>query len=185
MKRSFVLPFAVAGIVLAAPLHEGAASRAQQKPATAQQKMASVDYLVGAWSCAHTVGTFSGKYTTAYSKVLGNLWLKQTYDFPPQQTAEGNEPAVTAETLMGYDERRQSWVRFFANSTGQHFAIRMTETGNGWSWKYVSFFKTTRPETPDADATFTKKSDTEYMIDGPTYPENGTQVTEHHSCHKL
>jgi hypothetical protein len=98
MKRSFALPFAIATIILAAPLHEGTASGAQQKPATAQQKMASVDYLVGAWSCAHTVGTFSGKYTTAYSKVLGNLWLKQTYDFPPQQTAEGNEPVVTAET---------------------------------------------------------------------------------------
>jgi hypothetical protein len=124
MKRSFSLPFTVAAIILAAALYEGAASRAQQKPATAQQKMASVDYLVGTWSCAHTVGTFSGKYTTAYSKVLGNLWLKQTYDFPSQQTAEGNEPAVTAETLMGYDERRQSWVRFFANSGGQYFAIR-------------------------------------------------------------
>jgi hypothetical protein len=97
MKRSFSLPFTVAAIILAAALYEGAASRAQQKPATAQQKMASVDYLVGTWSCAHTVGTFSGKYTTAYSKVLGNLWLKQTYDFPSQQTAEGNEPAVTAE----------------------------------------------------------------------------------------
>lgn len=185
MKRSFALPIAVAAVILAAPFHEGAASRAQQKTPTAQQKMASVDYLVGAWSCAHTVGTFSGKYTTAYSKVLGNLWLKQTYDFPRQQTAEGNEPAVTAETLMGYDERRQSWVRFFANSTGQYFAIRMTETDNGWSWKYVSFFKTTKPETPDADATFTKKSDTEYAIDGPSYEENGTRVTEHHSCRKL
>jgi hypothetical protein len=185
MKRSFTLPFAVAAIILAMPLHEGAASSAQQKTATAQQKMASVDYLVGTWSCDHTVGTFSGKYKTTYTKVLGNLWLKQTYDFPPQQFTGHTEPAVTAEALIGFDERRQAWVRFFANSTGQYFSIRMADTGNGWSYKYVSFFKTTKPETLDADATFTKKSDTEYLLDGPTYPENGTQVTEHHSCHKL
>jgi hypothetical protein len=61
----------------------------------------------------------------------------------------------------------------------------MTETGDGWAWKYVSFFKTQKPETPGADATFTKKSDTEYAVDGPTYPENGTLVTEHHVCKKM
>jgi hypothetical protein len=152
---------------------------------TAQQELASVNYLVGAWNCNHTVGTFSGKYTTAYSKILGDTWLKQTYDFPPQKTAGHEEPAITAEALMGYDERRQAWVRFFANSKGQYFAIRMTDTGNGWSWKYVSFFKRTTPETSDADATLTKKSDTQYVIDGPSYPLDGTQVTEHHTCNKM
>jgi hypothetical protein len=79
------LPIAVAAIIFSAPLHAGAVSRAQQKKATARQKMASVDYLVGSWSCAHTVATFSGKYTTKYRKVLGDLRLKQTYDFPPGQ----------------------------------------------------------------------------------------------------
>jgi len=158
---------------------------AQEKAATQQQKMASLNYLIGTWGCGHTVGSFSGKYTTNYTKVLGNLWLKQTYDFPPHQTADSNEPAITAETLIGYDERHQAWVRFFANSSGQYFAIRMTDTGNGWSYKYISFFPRTRPETADADATFTKKSDTEYVVDGPSYEDNGTRVTEHHSCHKL
>ncbi len=185
MKRTLGLSIGVAAIILAVLVYSNGAPAAQQKPATAQEKMASVDYLAGTWSCDHTVGTFSGKYKTTYAKVLGNLWLKQTYDFPPQQFTGHTEPAVTAEALIGFDERRQAWVRFFANSTGQYFPIRMTETDNGWSYKYVSFFKTTRPETAEADATFTKKSDTEYLIDGPTYPENGTQVTEHHSCHKL
>jgi hypothetical protein len=184
MKRNLALPSAVAALVLVTLVCPDAITTAQQK-ATAREKMASVNYLVGNWSCAHTVGTFSGKYTTTYTKVLGNLWLKETYDFPPQQTAERTEPAIAAEALIGYDEYRQAWVRFFANSLGQYFSIRMTETGNGWSYKYISFFKTTKPETPEADATFTRKSDTEYLIDGPTYPENGTQVTEHHSCHKL
>jgi hypothetical protein len=153
-----------------------------QKPATAQQKLASVNYLIGDWSCEHTVGTFSGKYKTTYAKVLGGLWLKQTYDFPPEAA---KQPAITAETLMGYDERRQAWVRFFANSLGQYFPIRMTDTANGWTWKYVSFFKRMTPETAEPDATFTRKSDTQYLIDGPSYEQNGTQVTEHHVCHKL
>jgi len=152
---------------------------------TAQEKLRSVDYLVGNWSCNHTVGSFSGKYTTTYKKTLGDLWLKQTYDFPPQHTAQSNEPAITAETLIGYDERRQAWVRFFANSKGQYFAIRMNDTGSGWSWKYVSFFKRMTPETPDPDATLTKKSNTEYVIDGPSYQLNGTRVTEHHMCEKM
>jgi hypothetical protein len=188
MSRNLALPIAIAVAALIVPgIVDGHAAPAAQPGATAarQQKIASVDYLVGSWSCAHTVGTFSGKYTTAYAKVLGNLWLKQTYDFPPEQAAGRVSPAVAAEALIGYDEPRQAWVRFFANSLGQYFAIRMTETADGWSWKYVSFFKTTRPETPDADATLTKKSATEYTIDGPSYQENGTRVTEHHSCRKL
>ena len=40
-------------------------------------------------------------------------------------------------------------------------------------------------EQPDSDATFTKKSDSEYVVDGPTYPENGVRVTEHHVCRKV
>ena len=151
----------------------------------AQQKISSVQYLVGTWNCAHTVGAFSGTYTTTYAKALGDVWLKQTYDFPPEQTA-AIEPAVHAEYFMGYDERRQAWVRFGVMSTGQYFAIRMTETDNsGWSWKYVSFFKTQNPETPGSDATFAKKSDSEYAVDGPSYEQNGTRVTEHHVCKKV
>lgn len=146
------------------------------------EKMASVQYLVGTWSCEHTVGSFSGKYTTAYAKVLGDAWLRQTYDFPSGQFAEA---PVKAEFLMGYDERRQAWVRFGAISNGQYFAIRMTETPGGWSWKYVSFFRREQPETADADATFTKKSDAEYVVDGPSYPQDGVRVTEHHRCAKM
>jgi hypothetical protein len=178
MKRNLGLLVAVAAMFLAASSYAYAAP-------TAQQKLASVQYLVGTWNCAHTVGTFSGTYTTTYANALGNLWLKQTYDFPAKQMKEA-EPAVHAEYLMGYDERRQAWVRFGAMSTGQYFAIRMTDTGDsGWSWKYISFSSTRKPETPGSDATFTKKSDSEYAVDGPSYEENGTRVTEHHICKKM
>src|SRR5437763_14875641 len=143
-----------------------------------QQKIASVQYLLGSWKCAHTVGTFAGTYTTTYAKPLGDL-------FPAEQMA-ASEPPVRAEFIMGYDERRQAWVRFGVTSTGQYFAIRMTDSGeHGWSWKYVSFFKTQNPETPGSDATFTKKSDSEYLVDGPSYEQNGTRVTEHHVCKKV
>jgi hypothetical protein len=178
MKRNVGLLAAAAVVVLLA------ASSAAHAAPTAQQKIASMQYLVGTWSCAHTVGTFSGTYSTTYTKALGDLWLKQTYDFPPRQMGE-NAQAAQAEYFMGYDERRQAWVRFGVMSTGQYFAIRMTESGDGgWSWKYVSFFKRVTPETPESDATFTKKSATEYAVDGPTYPENGKLVTEHHVCKK-
>src|SRR6266705_4557954 len=104
MKRTLGLFVATAATFFAA------CTCAPASPA-AQQKIASVQYLIGTWNCAHTVGTFSGTYTTTYAKALGDLWLKQTYDFPPAQTAKP-APAVQGEWLMGYDERRQAWVRF-------------------------------------------------------------------------
>jgi len=180
MKPGSVLPAAIAVVFVAALF---SASSAQAAP-TARQKIASVQYLVGTWRCAHTVGTFSGTYTTTYASALGDLWLRQAYDFPPRQLQE-NQQAEHAEALFGYDEGRQTWVRFLTLSTGQYFAMRMTDAGGGgWSWKYVSFFPRKTAETPGSDATFTKKSDAEYAIDGPTYPENGTLVTEHHVCKK-
>src|SRR5207244_1433678 len=70
-----------------------------------------------------------------------------------------------AKYFIGYDERHQAWVRFGAMSTGQYFAIRMTDDGKGgWGWKYVSFFPRTTPETSGSDATFTRKSDTQYTV---------------------
>ena len=161
-----------------------AGSSAHAAP-TARQQIASLQYLVGTWSCAHTVGTFSGTYKTTYAEALGGLWLRQITDFPTRQFGEKGD-AVRAEFLMGYDERRQAWVRFGVLSTGQYFAIRMTDAGDGgWSWKYVSFFKRSTPETADSDATFTKKSDAEYVVDGPSYEEDGKPVREHHVCKKM
>jgi hypothetical protein len=175
MKRYFGM-LLVAAALVAAP--------SNARAATAQQKIAAVQYLAGVWNCAHTVGTFAGTYTTTYSNTLDNLWLKQTYDFPANQM-QRNAPPAHAEFFIGYDERRQGWVRFGAMSTGQYFAIRMTDTADGgWSWKYVSFFKRQQPETPGSDAVFTKKSDSEYTVDGPTYELNGRSVTEHHTCSK-
>jgi len=191
MQGRFSCAVSIVILMAGTALHTDAAPRAfetksaEQKKVTTQQALASVDYLVGSWNCGHTVGAFSGKYTTTYTKVLGDRWLKQTYDFPAVQSGAGAEPAIAAEVLMGYDEGRQAWVRFFANSLGQYFAIRMTDTGNGWTWKYISFFPRIKAETPEPDATLTKKSATEYTIDGPTYPENGVTVTEHHVCQKV
>jgi hypothetical protein len=168
-----------------AGLMGGFMSAAHADTSAQKEKMASVEYLVGTWKCEHTVGKFYGTYTTTFVPVLGDLWLKQSYDFPASQRSGTVDPARQAECLMSWDPRRQYWVRFFAMSNGDWFAIRMNETGSGWNWKYVSFSKDRKPETPDADATFTKRSDSEYAIDGPTYPSDGARVTEHHVCKKL
>jgi hypothetical protein len=40
-------------------------------------------------------------------------------------------------------------------------------------------------KTPGIDATFSKKLDSEYVVDGPSYEQNGTRVTEHHVCKKV
>ncbi len=168
-KRPHFLATAIAALL---------ASSADAAPPA--DKMASVRYLVGTWKCHHTVGAFAGDYATTYASVLGDRWLKQTYQFP----ADDRQGAKQAECFIGYSGKN-AWVRFFAMSTGEYFANRMIETGDGWSWKYISFFNTQKPEPPGVDATFTKKSDSEYEVDGPSYPENGTVVREHHVCKKL
>ena len=150
-----------------------------QKKFTAKEKLASVESLIGDWDCKHTVGDFSGTYKTSYSRTMGDAWLRQTYKFPATQE---NATPGTAEALMTYSPSNQAWLRFFGNSEGQHFSIRMADTPTGWAWTYVSFFKWRDAEKPDA--IFTRKSDTEYTIDGPSYERDGVMVTEHHTCHK-
>lgn len=70
MQRNLDLFAAVAATFFAASAGAG------ESP-VAQQEIASVQCLVGTWSCAHTVGTVSGTYTTTYSNAFGDFWLKK------------------------------------------------------------------------------------------------------------
>jgi hypothetical protein len=63
------------------------------------EAMQSIQYLVGTWNCAHTVGDFSGTYVMSFAKGLGDRWLKQTWDFP----ASATESTVHSEYFLGYD----------------------------------------------------------------------------------
>jgi hypothetical protein len=167
MKRIFGLVAAVGVTVLAG------SSGASAAP-TAQEGMASIQFLVGTWNCAHTVGDFSGTYVETFANAMNGRWLKQTYEFP----ATGTEPAVRAEYFFEYDQRVPRWVRFGAHSNGQYYGMYSTSAGDPtWVWSYVL-------PTSRGTATWTKRSNTEYTIDGPEYPENGKLVTEHHRCTK-
>lgn len=140
--------------------------------------------MLGTWRCTFTVGSEAGGYVTQWSRTLGGLWLKQSWDQPPQP---GTTFAFQAEFLVGYDEGRKEWVRFGAISTGQYFPIRMVDTGSGgWRWTYVSFFHSRKHLPPSGyDAVFTRRNDMLYAVDGPTYPnKKGVTVTEHHVCRK-
>jgi hypothetical protein len=130
-------------------------------------------FLIGTWHCSHTVGDFSGIYTTTYANTLGGRWIKQIYEFPPSE----GRPAVEGEFLIGYDERNGRWLRTGAMSDGLYFSMVGKRDGDSWHYGYVL------PGT-SGNAVYTKKSDREYTVDGPTYPENGKPVTEHHRCMK-
>ena len=141
---------------------------------TAQEAMGSVRFLVGTWNCAHTVGDFSGTYVETFANAFDGRWLKQTYDFPATST----EPAVHAEYFIEYDQRVPRWVRFGAHSNGQYYGMYSTSAGDtSWAWNYVL-------PSAKGTTTWTKRSNTEYTIDGPEYPQNGKLVTEHHRCTK-
>ncbi len=177
--------FLAAGIALAVSASTSAAT-------TSRQAISSRRFLIGTWNCTFAVGAKSGAYTTAWTQDLNNLWLKQSIVQRATRNMMSADPAsggFRAEYFVGFDERRQAWVRFGAMSTGQYFAIRMTGVGAyAWAWKYVSFFpprkRAARASSGAPDALFTRVSDTEYKIDGPTYPEGSTMVTEHHLCRK-
>jgi hypothetical protein len=92
MKQTCVVRMAVVAMILAALVgYPDAASTAQQKKPTAKEKMATIDYLVGSWSCGHTVGDFSGKYTTKYTKCSETAGLSRPTIFLP-----GNSEAATS-----------------------------------------------------------------------------------------
>jgi hypothetical protein len=178
MKRAILLlaPYALCLLTW------GPAEAAGKTWPNARAAIESRSFLVGTWRCSFTVGDEAGVYTTTWSRVLDGLWLKQSYDQPKQPRTF----AFRSEYFIGYDSQRGQWVRFGAMTTGQYFAIRMVDTGTGgWRWTYVSFFGPRKHLPPSGyDATFTRKSDTLYTVDGPTYPKSGAMVTEHHVCRK-
>jgi hypothetical protein len=175
MKVFFVLA------LLAAACPPAVARSAETPDPAAVAALASRKFLIGTWQCSFTVGSEGGTYSTIWSSILDGAWLKQTYDQPRQERAE----AFQAEYFVGYDPRQKEWLRFGVMTTGQYFAIRMRDNGDGgWAWTYVSLFRP-RPETVKPDAVFLRVSDTEYRVDGPTYPDaGGAAVTEHHVCKK-
>jgi hypothetical protein len=167
MSRSSVVLAAIAALFTAASLSAQARVTAQEEGQTAQ-------FLVGTWSCTHTAGDFSGRYTTTYASTLGDRWLKQTYDFP----ATGEDPApVHAEYFLGFDARAQRWVRFGAHSNAQYYGMIGKRADTVWSWSYVL-------PGSGASAVWTKRSAVEYTVDGPSYPAGGKVITEHHACRK-
>ena len=139
-------------------------------------EMNAARFFVGTWNCSHSEDSGqAGTYRTTYASVLGDRWLKQTYDFPATTT----DPALQGEWFTGFDARTQRWVRFGAMSDGLYFAMLGTRTGDAWSWSYVLPSKSEQGAT-----TYTKTSDASYTVVGPTYPVNGKMITEHHICNR-
>jgi hypothetical protein len=167
MKRESAIRALVAALSLVTSFQV----RAQLSPS---QEMQHAQFFVGTWSCAHTVGDFSGTYKTTITYALDNRWLKQTYEFPA--TSAGAAP-VSAEYFIGYDPRNARWIRLGAMSDGLYFAMVAKRSGNTWSWTYVL-------PGQGGSAVYTEKSDSLYTVDGPTYSQNGKPVTEHHTCRK-
>lgn len=167
MKGKSDVAVAVAALFLAM------SSRAQGQSAV-NQEFQTAQFFVGTWNCAHTVGDFSGTYTTTITNALDGRWLKQTYDFPG--TSGGRAP-VHAEYFIGYESRSDRWVRFGAMSDGLYFVMVAKRNGKTWPWTYVL-------PGQGGSAVYSEQTDSLYTVDGPSYNQNGKPVTEHHTCRK-
>jgi len=165
--RKFIL-----AAILAMVTQTSAALAANNPPA---ESLRAADFLLGTWTCTHQEGDITGTYTTHYEKALSDAWIKETYDF----AATSAEPAMQGEWFIGYDPRVNEWIRFGAMSDGLYFAMVGTHANDTWSWTYALPGKANPGKT-----VYTKLSPTQYTIVGPSYPINGTMVTEHHVCNK-
>ena len=105
MNGTYVTLVGIAAVFATAPV--SAQTRANDK-----DEMQFAQFFVGKWDCKHTVGDFSGTYTTTYASAMGGAWIEQVYDFP----ATKSEPLVHAEYFLSYDGRLPQWVRFGAHS---------------------------------------------------------------------
>src|SRR5690348_18093278 len=105
MNRTCATLVGIVAVFATAPV--AAQSRASDK-----DEMQLAQFLVGKWTCKHTVGAFSGTYTTTYTSAMGAAWIEQGYDFP----ATGSEAPVHAEYFLTYDGRIPQWVRSAAHS---------------------------------------------------------------------
>jgi len=77
--------------------------------------------------------------------------------------------------MIGYDPRVRKWIRLGAMNDGMYFAMTGTRIGDTLAYGYVL------PSTV-GKAVYIRRSDTKYTVEGPSYPENGKMVTEHHTC---
>jgi hypothetical protein len=164
MKRSFHAAMSVA--LLALPLE----LRAQTSDI---EEFRAAQFLVGTWQCADTVGEHAGSYTLKVTKALNDRWLREIYEW---QAAPGAQ-ALSGEYFFSFDPRVKKWIRTGAMNDGMYFSMVGVRRGNDWTFGYAL----PAPGT----AVYTRRSDTEYTVLGPSYPENGKLVTEHHGCHKV
>jgi len=131
----------------------------------------AADFLVGSWQCADTVGDYTASYTITVTKALDGRWLREIY-----QWHDATPRALSGEYFLSYDPRVKKWIRIGAMNDGMYFSMVGVRAGDDWTFGYAL----PGPGT----AVYSRRSDTDYTVLGPTYKENGKVVTEHHGCHK-
>src|SRR5205085_887713 len=122
------------------------------------REMESARFLIGTWQCVDTVGTHVGSYTLLARPALHARWLRLTYNWD----ATDDTPALSSEYFFGYDPRTRKWIRLGAMNDGMYFAMVGTREGNVWTYGYAL--------PGPGEAVYTRKSDREFTVLGPTYP---------------
>lgn len=153
-----------------------AVSSAARASPSVSEAMQSVQYLVGTWNCAHTVGDFSGTYVMSFAKDLGDRWLKQTWDFP----ATATDPEIHSEYFLGYDPRLPGWIHFGAPHQRSVLCDENDEPGQ--RTLVVAVRASWHQWQCDMDQEVGRRVRDRRP---PEYPQDGKLVTEHHLCKKL
>lgn len=139
----------------------------------AADEQRAADFLIGSWQCADTVGEYNGAYTITVTRALGDRWLREIYQWQNPSASR----ALSGEYFLSYDPRVKKWIRIGAMNDGMYFSMVGVHTGDDWTFGYAL--------PGPGNTVYTRKSDSEYTVLGPTYKENGKPVTEHHGCHKV
>ena len=161
------------GLIALVTLIVAASAAAQDRP-NHEDEILAAQFLVGTWNCADTVGDHAGTYITTITPLFGGRWLRQVYTWPVSRSMP---KGLHGEFFLGFDPRNGKWIRQGVLDDGMYFAMTGRRVDNVWTYGY------SLPSTVGT-AVYTKVSETAYTVLGPSYPENGRQVTERHGCHK-
>jgi hypothetical protein len=143
--------------------------------AAAMQTPASLQALVGSWSCTYTGPKGTAKSTYTISRV-GDLWVEGS----GHTGAYPGRPANTSFFMIGYDPKKQMYVSMGGSTIAGDYGISTASAGpNAMTMTYVNNY----PADPTHEKDVWNFSTSTLSI-ASTWTEKGKAMSSKGSCTK-
>lgn len=138
---------------------------------SAASQQATVQGLVGSWSCVTHTGD-NKTYREADVDTMYGKWLKIESTYP----AQNSEPAGTAQIFFGYDSKHNRWIVAGVDTGGNYF-INYSNSTNFDSSQWHDGFP-----NQHGSAVVSLTPYTRYTVDSKGPNAQGKMVTSHEVC---